>query len=296
MSYEGYPFFKVAAIREFLKSHDSNVLKKWGQNFLIDPNVVRIIVNAMPLNVLTGIDAIVEIGPGLGALTCRLVEFKKELLLFEIDPVLCNYLREADFLRNMKFSLFEGDALEKLPAIKTRKVFIFGNLPYYITSDLLVSFLKNFENLEGGIFMVQKEFAHRLCREISSFSVFSSAFGEFKILKNVRASCFYPAPKAESAVIQFFPDRISTYKKKEKIEILELLLKTFFWGKRKTLHKSLIDAPFIDESEIAASTPDFRARILDSILKSGIDARKRPEELTKKDFHRIVENFVKDRD
>jgi len=288
MSYEYFPFFKVASIRRFMEENNINPRKKWGQNFLIDPNIVRLITEQISPD--AQFDAIAEIGPGLGSLTYKLAELKKDLYLFEIDPALCAYLRATEFLAKIKFTLFQGDALINLVEIRRKKVYLFGNLPYYITSDLIAVILKELDSLSGGIFMVQREFAERLCHEISSFSVFCSAFGEFRILKNVKASCFYPSPKAESSVIRFIPKKNPLYENKKNVELLELLLKTFFWGKRKTLQKSLSDAPFIDRSGVFSSIPEFRKKILASISKSGIDPKSRPEEIVRTDFHRIVEN------
>nr|MBP7282665.1 16S rRNA (adenine(1518)-N(6)/adenine(1519)-N(6))-dimethyltransferase [Leptospiraceae bacterium] len=191
------------------------------------------------------------------------------------------------YFQNADVVLFEGDVLENIGKLKNEKVFLTGNLPYYITSEILTSTLKSIPKLTGAIFMVQKEFADRICSEISSLSIFLSAFGKFSFLKKISPSCFYPKPDASSALIRFTP-RAHTYSNSQ-IEKFELLLKTFFWGKRKTIGKSIAEAPFLDSKEFNTDYPNLREEILNALGKNKIELRLRPEELKIEDYHRVLE-------
>ena len=236
---------------------------------------------------LANSDSMAEIGIGLGALTHKLALFHKKMFLFEIDPVYIENMKSLEYFQNADVVLFEGDVLENIGKLKNEKVFLTGNLPYYITSEILTSTLKSIPKLTGAIFMVQKEFADRICSEISSLSIFLSAFGKFSFLKKISPSCFYPKPDASSALIRFTP-RAHTYSNSQ-IEKFELLLKTFFWGKRKTIGKSIAEAPFLDSKEFNTDYPNLREEILNALGKNKIELRLRPEELKIEDYHRVLE-------
>lgn len=152
MSSREYPFRKVSEIRKFLESKSSAPLKKWGQNFLIDPNAIRSILDCLNFDLLSTIDRILEIGPGLGAISHGLLDFKKPVTLFEIDPIYSNWLRE--YLP--EFELKEGNALDFLSEYSQDSTYLFGNLPYYISSELTLNSVKNLKGLKGATFLVQK--------------------------------------------------------------------------------------------------------------------------------------------
>lgn len=289
MSYE-YPYYSVSKIRTFLDEHKANPLKKWGQNFITDPNTLDYILNSIPPDSLANSDSIAEIGIGLGALTHKLATLSKKMFLFEIDPVYIEHIKSLDYFQNANAVLYEGDVLKNIIHLENEKIFITGNLPYYITSEILTSTLKSVSNITGGVFMVQKEFAERICNEISSLSIFVSAFGKFSFLKKISASCFYPKPDANSALIRFTPN-VYNYSKTQ-LEKFEILLKTFFWGKRKTIGKSISEAPFLDSEEFNGKYPSLRKEIQDSLSIHNIEFRLRPEELKIEDYHKILSEFT----
>ena len=288
MSYE-YPYYSISKIRSFMDERNANPLKKWGQNFIIDPNTLDFIISSIPKESISDSDSIAEIGIGLGALTHKLALIGKKLFLFEIDPVYVENLIAMEYFNSANTVLFEGDVLKTISNLQEEKVFLTGNLPYYITSEILTTCLKTIPRLTGAIFMVQKEFADRICNEISSLSIFVSAFGKFSYLKKIPPTCFYPKPDASSALIRFTPSSASYTK--SQIEKLELLLKTFFWGKRKTINKSIAEAPFLDAKEFNSAYPNLRQEILDSLEKNKIELRLRPEELKVEDYHNILNSL-----
>jgi 16S rRNA (adenine1518-N6/adenine1519-N6)-dimethyltransferase len=274
---ESYPFYSIGRIREFLEENGAAPLKKWGQNFLIDPNIIDYIFNHIDKDALSNSESICEIGPGLGALTHRLPELNKKITLLEIDPALIKHLSNTYVSPDIK--IIAGDALITLLTLETRKNYFLGNLPYYITSDILITLLKNFPDIQGGIFMVQKEFAERVSHEVSSFSIFARAFGEWKLLKHIKPTCFYPSPTAVSSLLRFVP-----YKEKilslDQIEKLEIILRSFFWGKRKTIGKILNESPFMTNP----IREKLQSTLQDKILKS------RPQDLSFEIYYELARN------
>lgn len=267
-----------------MEENNSNPLKKWGQNFLIDVNIIQFIVSFVPkIENCT----LVEIGPGLGSLTHLLADLYQEFHIFEIDPIYIQFLKTQNFIQNNQVTIHEGDVLKNYSNLQHKTLYIVGNLPYYITSDILSMILKQSPQLKGGIFMVQREFAERLCKEISSFSVFASFFGKFKILKNVNPRCFYPAPQAESSIIQFTPNSKSNLEPIH-IELVELVLRTFFWGKRKPIFSSIKKAPFIEESSIFKKCPQLRDILKESLTQIKKHSKQRPEELSLTEYHQLI--------
>ncbi|MCB1190178.1 MAG: ribosomal RNA small subunit methyltransferase A [Leptospiraceae bacterium] len=287
MSYNIYPYFKISEIKRFMQENEGNPRKKWGQNFLIDPNILELIMGLLPKEELNSIEIVSEFGSGLGALTHYLESLNKECYLFEIDPILVKNLQRV-YQDSHKIKIIEGDVLKNIEFISEKSVYILGNLPYYITSPIITKTLKEIKYLKGAIFMVQKEFAYRLCNEISSFSVFANYFGEFHLKKNVSRKCFFPSPSTESSIIQYFPNRGKKIEK-NRIDIMEIILKSIFWGKRKSIFKSVREAPFWNESEIKFKFPDLQKKVLLSMEKCGLNPSYRPEELSKKDYYCLID-------
>ncbi|MCG6166679.1 16S rRNA (adenine(1518)-N(6)/adenine(1519)-N(6))-dimethyltransferase RsmA [Leptospira sanjuanensis] len=288
MSSREYPFRKVSEIRKFLESKSSAPLKKWGQNFLIDPNAIQAILSCLSSDLVARIDRILEIGPGLGAISHGLLEFQKPVTLFEIDPVYASWLRE--YLP--EFELREGDALDFLPEFSRESVYLFGNLPYYISSELTLSAVKNLKGLKGAAFLVQKEFAKRISNEPSSIRFYLSAYGNWSLKKDIKAGAFYPRPNVDSSILEF--KAASVFPNEFGFIALECLCRTAFWGKRKKLASSFRDAPIASlPNEVHTSKffseESFRLECFQALEKAGIDLDKRPEELQAREFHKAAE-------
>lgn len=279
---ESYSYFNQGNINEFLIVNNAAPLKKWGQNFLIDKNIIEIIVQSLPEKIANEITCIAEIGPGLGAITHRLNVFHKKIFLFEIDPILIKHLKENNY-HKMPFELVEGDVLKNLNVLKNEKFFCFGNLPYYISTDILTSLLVDCPFLRAGIFMLQKEFISRITQENSSISIFLSVYGEWKHLRNVSSSCFYPAPKAESSLI-FYEKHTNLLLSEEEIKILQIILRAFFWGKRKTIQKNIKDSPFLEKFD--------RKKIIEIVLQTdNLSGMERAEEIKKETYYQIAKKI-----
>ncbi|EPG73723.1 ribosomal RNA small subunit methyltransferase A [Leptospira fainei serovar Hurstbridge str. BUT 6] len=290
MSFPEYPFFKTSVLREFLKSKSSAPLKKWGQNFLIDPKAVQSLIDSADPEALQSSEIILEIGPGLGALSHLLIRFKKKLRLYEIDPVYAEWLEH--FLPGAE--IVRGDARETLRLPPDTDCFLFGNLPYYITSELIILALERLNGLKGAVFLVQKEFAVRLTKEISSLGIYAGAYGIFKLRKRIKAGCFYPAPNIDSSILSF--KSAPRFAERKYYQALELLCRVAFWGKRKKLSSSLKEAPirsFYPKGEFPFQDKEdsLRSRLSLAVKSAEISIDKRPEELKQEDFYLVAEKF-----
>ena len=222
------------------------VKKSLGQNFLIDQNIIKKIVN---LKDIRNKD-VIEIGPGKGALTKEILKKNpKSLILIEKDSSLVEEL-EKRFSKEKCLKIFNADILkfdiEKF--IKSKSV-IMGNLPYNISSQILVKILRlnwppKFDDL---ILMFQKELGEKI---ISKYM--SSGYGRLSILANFRLksenkflispNCFFPKPKVKSMVIHFKPQKNQLFKIK-KLENLEKITSILFSNKRKMINKNLRRIP-----------------------------------------------------
>ena len=217
--------------------------KSLGQNFLIDKNVIKKIINLTEIKNKN----IIEIGPGKGALTEEILKKKpKSLKIIEKDNQLYEFLKKKYF-KNKIIKIFNKDILTfNLEEAVEKNSIIFGNLPYNISSQILVKIIKfkksppRFSNI---IFMFQKELGEKI---ISQFP--SSNYGRLSILTNykleiiekflISPNCFFPKPKINSMIIHFKP-KSNNQQKIKKIENLEKITNILFSNKRKMINKSL---------------------------------------------------------
>lgn len=241
--------------------------KSLGQNFLKDQKVLAAIVEAAELSPE---DHVLEIGPGKGALTEKLIPEVKKLTAVELDDRLVPFLN-LDFKKHNNFELIHGDALKFTPPSTPYK--IVANIPYYITSPLLNHYLR--EQFEDGnppemiVVMVQKEVGEKIVAKNGRHSLLSlqvHLFGEPEYVCTVPSKAFSPAPKVDSAVIKI------NVAKKPKIEAdlkkLFWLFKVSFAQKRKKLSKNLAallrkkPAEIREQLEQIGLNPDVRAEAL----------------------------------
>ena len=217
--------------------------KSLGQNFLIDPNIKRKIINLVKINN----NNIVEIGPGKGSLTDEILKKEpKSLILIEKDEVLYNQLKEK-YKSKKNIKIYNKDILKfNIEKKIKKKTIIFGNLPYNISSQILIKMIKFKQwppKYSSLIFMFQKELAERIYGKYGS-----SSYGRLSIISNYRLkivekffvskNCFVPRPKVESAVIHFKKTNNEYYRIK-KLENLEKITGILFSNKRKMINKNL---------------------------------------------------------
>jgi 16S rRNA (adenine1518-N6/adenine1519-N6)-dimethyltransferase len=202
-------------LKALMEEYHVSPLKRFGQNFLIDGNIADNIARAA---VPKGMCAL-EIGPGMGALTSRLLEQAQVVAAYEIDSGLSKVLRDV-FADESRFHLFhqdflKADLINDLSELYDDKdIYVAANLPYYITSPCVMKLVESKLNIVSITVMMQKEVAERLCakpgsKEYGAITAAVSYFAQPKLLFNVSAGCFYPKPDVSSAVVQLTVNRHS---------------------------------------------------------------------------------------
>lgn len=254
-------------------------IKKLGQHFLVDKNITKKIVHQFSPSEN---DLIVEIGPGTGALTEELIKHSKNLILIEIDNELVEELQEKfPDIKIINKDILECDFQTEFFNSKFR---VIGNLPYYITSQIIFKVFDNYRVVTDALFMIQKEVAERIVAKPNSkdygiLSVFSQFYSEPAILFNVSKNVFYPKPEVDSAVIHL--------QLKEKVEISEQeeqafrkIVKTAFNQRRKTLRNSLKNL-----------FPQNQRELSEKFFSLQFDFSRRAEQLHLDDFLYLAKNF-----
>lgn len=203
----------LTEIRAALDSRGLRPLKQLGQNFLHDQNLAKWLAD----HAVAGLDpgaTVVEIGPGLGALTSVLLAKNLQLIALEKDRGLCLFLREhfAPEIARGNLNLREGDALEILPRLEAAPAVICGNLPYYISTPLLMECLRlPVPGMPARLFfLVQKEVGQRLAgrpgnKTYGALSVLVQAAYDVSVVRTLPGSVFYPPPEVESVAVQLTP-------------------------------------------------------------------------------------------
>ncbi len=231
---------KTSGIRSTLKEIGVSPVKTLGQNFLHDQNLARWIVDQAQI---TGQDYVVEIGPGLGALTKFLLEAGARVLAIEKDARLANFLR--GHFDTERLEILNIDALQFDPRIlfAHRSVKLIGNLPYNISSPLLSTFLRYPSPISLSVLMLQKEMAMRLSaaprtRDYGALTLRVQLHRRVKYLRSVPATVFLPRPDVDSAVIRLEP-RDPNEMPARNDELLLKLIRIGFSQRRKQLRKLL---------------------------------------------------------
>lgn len=258
--------------------------KRLGQNLLIDKNILRKIISAM--NLESG-DIFIEIGPGLGAITESLLTQCRHYVGIEIDNRFCEQLEEK-FGTDPKFELINSDFLkvdlgvligelrQRFPDVKN--IIIFGNLPYYITTPIIVRLIEH-RQWDKAFLTVQLEVAQRLIAEpgskiYGSITLFLNYHLDAKKLFKIPAGAFLPRPKVDSAFLSFAPLVVPPVEVPDE-QLLFKIIRTAFSKRRKTLRNSLkyleLDIP-VDQ------------KLFETLSECGINLGLRPERLSIEDF------------
>lgn len=214
--------------------------KRFGQNFLIDTQIVADIVSAVHPD---RDDLLVEIGPGLGALTHPLLRLLDHLHVVEIDRDIIERLRQA--FPKKKLTIHEGDALQFDFSTLGQGLRVIGNLPYNISTPLLFHLSRFSRSIHDMHFMLQKEVVERMVAVPSSgeygrLSIMLQYRFDMESLFIVPPSCFEPAPKVESAVVRLLP-RAQSLVEPDKEKLFAAIVSAAFSQRRKTLRNTLRD-------------------------------------------------------
>ncbi|MBC3179457.1 16S rRNA (adenine(1518)-N(6)/adenine(1519)-N(6))-dimethyltransferase RsmA [Corynebacterium lujinxingii] len=268
-----------AEIRELAAELDVTPTKKLGQNFLHDPNTVRMIVGAAELS---PDDVVVEVGPGLGSLTLGLVDTVSRVIALEIDPRLAGRLPATVAARAPEFAerltVVNTDALKvSRTDLDAEPTALVANLPYNVSVPVLLHLLAEFPTIKRVLVMVQKEVADRLAAEPGSKiygvpSVKAAFYGEVSRAGTIGKHVFWPAPNIESGLVRIDVDDTNPRELRGKVFPL---VDAAFAQRRKTLRSTLAGQ--------FGSAADAEA----ALRAAGIDPGLRGEKLTVDDFVRL---------
>jgi 16S rRNA (adenine1518-N6/adenine1519-N6)-dimethyltransferase len=263
-------------VRAMLREAAFRPRKRLGQNFLVHENVIESIVRLLDV---APQDEIVEIGPGLGFLTRRLVETTKRVWAVEIDPALVDRLRQSSLGSHSAFRLIHNDILKVAPQdfLPPHKVKLAGNLPYSISTPVLFRLLDWREHFSCLVLMMQKEVADRIASDTGSktygtLSVWCQIHGRITDRVSVSPEAFFPKPKVKSTIIkmELYPEPLIPAKE---LSLMRELVRAAFGQRRKTLGNALLNWLGRERNEI------------ETFLRlEGIDPRRRGETLSVKEF------------
>lgn len=268
------------ATREAMKKFNIKALKRYGQNFLIDQKVLETILDAAQVNKE---DCILEIGPGLGAMTKFLCEKASKVVAVEIDRQMVNALN-INMLGLDNFRLINDDIMELnirsliYENFGDRKCKVVANLPYYITSPIIMKLLEERFHLNSITLMVQKEVAQRIAaepggKEYGALSVAVQYYSIPKIIETVPKTAFMPQPNVDSAVIHLLIRNEPPVSIKDEAMFFRVV-RASFGQRRKTLLNSLY-----------GSDLNLQKKDGEIILKKcGIEYRRRGETLSLEEF------------
>jgi len=269
--------WKKTELDKLTRAHGFRYSKNWGQNFLVDRNVLDKVVRGAELSKN---DHVIEIGPGAGALTVLLAGEAGRVTAVEIDKRLIPILREiTDGLENVE--IINEDFLKaRSRVIAARTAYkLVGNLPYYITTPVISGMFEG-DLPELAVFMVQKEVAERLLsppgkKTYGSISVLVQYYAEVEMLSVVSREVFTPKPNVDSAIIKLKPRDLSNDDADTAARMFRLV-RAGFDMRRKTLRNSLAASGFPPE-ELAAA-----------LESAGIDPVRRAETLSPRDFYTLA--------
>lgn len=275
----------ILTIKDLLNRHGFTFSKALGQNFLINPSVCPKMAQMCGAKKGVGV---IEVGPGFGVLTNELCKLADKVVSIELDkrlmPVLKETMAEHDNFKVINEDILKID-LHKLikDEFENMDVVVCANLPYYITSPVIMKLLEEKLPIESITVMVQKEAAQRICaqlgtRESSALTVAVNYYSEPQLLFHVSSGSFMPAPKVDSAVIRLDiskQPRVNTKCEKTFFRVI----KASFAQRRKTLSNTLC-------------TMGVSKDVVNSVLEqAGVDTTARAEKLELSDFAKIADAF-----
>lgn len=273
--------------KELLQKHGFTLKKSLGQNFLIDPNILHKIVSAAELDESKGA---LEIGPGIGALTQQLAKRAGRVVAVEIDRRLLPLLKET-LEAHPNASVVHGDVLKAdLKQLfgqyftECGKVSVVANLPYYITTPIIMMLLEDKLPLEHIVVMIQKEVAERMSakpggKEYGSLSIAVQYYCEPEIVTIVPHTVFIPQPNVDSAVIKLKVRERPAVEVQDESFFFEVVQASFV-QRRKTIYNNLAARFF---------TKETKGRLEAILQEAGIEPSRRGETLSIEEYARLSE-------
>lgn len=270
----------AAEIRALAAELDVTPTKKLGQNFVVDANTVRKIVQVGRVG--AG-DRVVEVGPGLGSLTLAILETGASVVAVEIDHRLARRLPQTAGAHGVPAGALEvvdADAL-RVTALPGEPTVLIANLPYNVSVPVLLHFMETFAHIDRGVVMVQAEVGERLAAPPGSKvygapSVKAAWYGPWRLAGTVSRQVFWPVPGVDSVLVAFERDAAPRGTEEERRRVFTLV-DAAFGQRRKMLRQSLSGA--LGGTAAAAS---------EAMERAGVDPTARGEQLTVDDFLRIA--------
>ncbi|SFD01215.1 dimethyladenosine transferase [Bacillus sp. OV322] len=279
--------------KEILKKYGFSFKKSLGQNFLIDTNILKNIVEHANLTEQSGA---IEIGPGIGALTEQLAKSSKKVTAFEIDqrllPILKDTLSPYNNVKVIHEDVLKADVKKVIEEefADIPDVMVVANLPYYVTTPIILKLLTEKLPIRGIVVMLQKEVADRIAakpgtKEYGSLSIAIQYYTEAETVMVVPKTVFMPQPNVDSAVIRL------TVRERPVVEVKDedfffTLTRSSFAQRRKTILNNL-----------TSQLPDGKAKkdiILAALEKSNIDPARRGETLSIEEFGKLSDELFPD--
>lgn len=285
MAYLGTP----SATKEIINKYSFAFQKKFGQNFLIDSNVLESIIRGAEI---TKDDFVLEIGPGIGTMTQYLCEAARQVVAVEIDkmliPILEDTLSEYDNMEVINQDVLKVD-IKSLADEKNngKPIKVVANLPYYITTPIIMGLFESGVPIDSITIMVQKEVADRMqtgpgSKDYGALSLAVQYYATAKVILNVSATCFMPRPNVDSAVIKLTRHKEPTVNVADE-KLMFKIIRASFNQRRKTLVNGLKNSPELSFS---------KEQIVKAIEKIGKPETIRGEALTLEEFAELANAFT----
>lgn len=285
MAYLGTP----SATKEIINKYSFAFQKKFGQNFLIDSNVLESIIRGAEI---IKDDFVLEIGPGIGTMTQYLCEAARQVVAVEIDkmliPILEDTLSEYDNVEVINQDVLKVD-IKSLAEEKNngKPIKVVANLPYYITTPIIMGLFESGVPIDSITIMVQKEVADRMqtgpgSKDYGALSLAVQYYATAKVILNVSATCFMPRPNVDSAVIKLTRHKEPTVNVADE-KLMFKIIRASFNQRRKTLVNGLKNSPELSFS---------KEQIVKAIEKIGKPETIRGEALTLEEFAELANAFI----
>ncbi|MFP4942355.1 16S rRNA (adenine(1518)-N(6)/adenine(1519)-N(6))-dimethyltransferase RsmA [Staphylococcus pseudintermedius] len=279
--------------RALLNQYGFNFKKSLGQNFLIDVNIINRIIDASGIDHMTGV---IEIGPGMGPLTEQLAKNAHHVLAFEIDqrliPVLDDTLSPYNNVTVINEDILKANVAEAIQQHLSHceKIMVVANLPYYITTPILLTLLEQDLNIDGYVVMMQKEVGERLNAQVGtkaygSLSIVAQYYTETSRVLTVPKTVFMPPPNVDSIVVKLMK-RESPIVDVDNPNAFFKMTKGAFSQRRKTIYNNY--------QNLFENGKEQKETIMQWLERADIDPKRRGETLSIQEYARLyaeLENF-----
>lgn len=269
-------------MNDILEQNNFNFKKKFGQNFIVDENIINSIVTKSAIDKET---LVIEIGPGAGSLTAKLAESSKQVLCYEIDTTLKEILNENLKQYNNVDIIYqdflEADVINDIKKYNYTKLYIVANLPYYITTPIIINVIEKNLSVDKMVVMVQKEVGDRFkanvgTKDYNYLSIYLNYYFNVRKLMDISRNIFIPKPNVDSIVVEFTKKENNYNLKNE--EIFFKLIRDSFTQKRKTIRNNL---------------KNYDLNKIEEVLKKhNQDLSTRAEQITIETFVEIANNLI----